>query len=162
MRRLFHLLAVLLSLCSPAGADEVAVPPPPADAVCPVCGMFVAKYPEWTATVVYKDGHSQYFDGAKDLFKFLFAMPRYAPGHSFAEVSAMAVTDYYDVRPLDARAAFYVIGSDVLAPMGHDLVPLATRAEADDFVKDHKGRAVLTFEQVTPEVIRDLDGNGRR
>jgi hypothetical protein len=40
--------------------------------------MVVSKYPAWVATVVYKDGHAHHFDGAKDLFKYLFDVPRYA------------------------------------------------------------------------------------
>jgi nitrous oxide reductase accessory protein NosL len=37
------------------------------------------------------------------------------------------------------------------------LVPLATRADADDFMKDHKGKRVLSFDQVTKEVAEKLD-----
>ena len=51
-----------------------------------------------------------------------------------------------------------MIGSDVLGPMGHELVPLATRADAEDFVKDHKGRRILRFDDVTAEVLAQLDG----
>jgi copper chaperone NosL len=58
------------------------------------------------------------------------------------------VTDYYNLQLIDAKAAFYVIGSDVLGPMGHELVPLATRADAEDFMKEHKGRRILGFAEV--------------
>lgn len=156
-RRLALLVALFLAVVPLAQAGEVVVPPPAANAVCPVCGMFVAKFPEWVGSVVYKDGHAHYFDGAKDLFKFLADPKRYVPGHRPEDVAVVAVTDYYAVEPLDARAAFYVIGSDVLGPMGHELVPLSTQAEAADFLKDHKGKAILRFDQITPQVIESLD-----
>ena len=92
--------------------------------------MFVARYPEWVATVVYANGHSHHFDGAKDLFKYLLDLGRWAPGHRAADMTGIVVTDYYAVQRIDARSAWYVIGSDVLGPMGHELVPLASEADA--------------------------------
>jgi nitrous oxide reductase accessory protein NosL len=44
--------------------------------------------------------------------------------------------------------------------MGHEFVPLETRADAEEFLKDHKGKLILTFEQVTAAVIEQVD-NGR-
>ena len=143
---------------TPTQASAVEVPPPGQRDVCPVCGMFVAKYPEWVATVVYSDGHAHFFDGAKDMFKFLHDVPKYGlPGHTAADIAIVAVTDYYDVRTIDAHDAFYVIGSDVYGPMGHELVPLASEADADAFMKDHKGRRVLRFDEVTAQIPVNLD-----
>lgn len=36
---------------------------------CPVCGMFVYKYPKWVAVIEFWDGSSHFYDGAKDMFK---------------------------------------------------------------------------------------------
>jgi hypothetical protein len=33
--------------------------------------MFVSRYPDWVATVLYQDDHAHHFDGPKDLFKYL-------------------------------------------------------------------------------------------
>ena len=40
--------------------------------------------------------------------------------------------------------------------MGHELVPFATRDDAEGFQRDHRGTAVLHFDGVTPEVLADL------
>jgi nitrous oxide reductase accessory protein NosL len=58
---------------------------------------------------------------------------------------------------MDARAAWYVIGSDTLGPMGHELVPLKTQAEAEEFRKDHHGKRILRFDDVTPALLENLD-----
>ena len=125
--------------------------------MCPVCGMLVSKYPNWVAVVVYKDDHAHFFDGAKDFFKFLATPGKYDTRHSVDRVAAMWVTEFYGLTRIDARKAFYVIGSDVLGPMGHELVPLETEADALDFLKEHKGRRIVSFDQVTPEMIAALD-----
>jgi hypothetical protein len=38
---------------------------------CPVCGMFVYKYPKWSAKIVVAK-KSYFFDGVKDMMKFYF------------------------------------------------------------------------------------------
>jgi copper chaperone NosL len=156
-RLLAGLIGLMLAAAPMAGAGEVVAPPPAVNSVCPVCGMFVAKFPEWVASVVYKDGHAHHFDGAKDMFKFLANPRHYVASHRPEDVATIAVTDYYAVVRIDAHEAFYVIGSDVLGPMGHELVPLASRAEAEEFLKDHKGISILSFDKVTQAVIERLD-----
>ena len=44
----------------PVPATEQAPPAPPARAKCPVCGMFVAKYPDWTGSIRFKDATTAY------------------------------------------------------------------------------------------------------
>ena len=160
MRPLAILLLSLFLFAAKVEAGEVVVAPPGPDSVCPVCGMFVAKYPEWVAAVVFKDGHTHYFDGAKDLFKFMRDVASYAPGHGPGDIAIVAVTDYYGVKTMEARGAFFVVGSDVLGPMGHELVPLASKQDADEFMADHKGRRILTFDQVGAELLKNLDKGG--
>jgi nitrous oxide reductase accessory protein NosL len=157
MNRLWAAGLAALLVLGAARAETVTVPAPGGKDTCPVCGMFVALYPEWVATVLYKDGHAHHFDGAKDLFKYLLDMPKWAPGHRAEDIQTIAVTDYYYVEQIDAREAWYVIGSDTLGPMGHELVPHATREEAEEFLADHAGKRVLRFDEVTPELLENLD-----
>ena len=152
-----RLLASLLLATWVVLATAQTPPKPGAKDFCPVCGMLVSKYPNWVATIVYKDGHAHHFDGAKDMFKFWHEPAKYAAGHRREDMVAIRVTDFYNLQPVDARKAFYVIGSDVLGPMGHELVPLASREDAADFLKDHKGRRILSFDQVTGDLPSRLD-----
>lgn len=139
------------------GGGTLSPPRPGPRDLCPVCGMVVAKYPNWIATVVWKDGHAHHFDGAKDMFKFLQALPKYAPKHKLQDINFIAVTEFYNLEKIDARQAIYVIGSDVMGPMGHEFTPFASKADAEDFLKDHKGRRILRFEEVTPRIVDQVD-----
>ena len=140
-----------------AWGEGLSLPASSPKDTCPVCGMFVSLYPDWVATVLYQDGHTHHFDGAKDLFKYLLNLPKYAPDRSRDDIAAIGVTEYYGVTRIDARVAWYVIGSDTLGPMGHELVPLATRAEAEEFLKDHHGKRIVGFDDVTPALLEQLD-----
>ena len=91
------------------------------------------------------------------MFKFYLNLPRYAPGRKTADIRAVFVTDYYDLTMVDGLTAYYVLGSDVYGPMGRELVPFAKESKALDFLKDHKGKSIVRFREVTPAVLRPLD-----
>jgi copper chaperone NosL len=150
-------LGVILVLAASVLAADERPPKPSAKDKCPVCGMFVAKYPEWIAQIRYKDGFQVYFDGAKDFFKYYHDLNRYQPARSRADIAFMGVTDYYTVRPIEAAKAFYVLGSDIYGPMGRELIPFEKEAEAREFLKDHKGKNIYRFNQITQEILKSLD-----
>ncbi len=77
-------------------------------------------------------------------------MKKYARGRSREQFARMGVTNYYDGTRIDAASAVYVLGSDVLGPMGHELVPLPDEFDAKEFEGDHSGRRVLHFADITP------------
>jgi copper chaperone NosL len=139
-----------------AWAGDPPLKPTPKDK-CPVCGMFVYKYPDWVSQAVFRDGSRIYFDGAKDLMKFYFKVPQYQPGKSQSEIIALYVTDYYSLESIEGTRAYYVIGSDVFGPMGKELIPFGKEVEAREFLKDHKGKRIFRFQEITPEVLKTLD-----
>ena len=124
---------------------------------CPVCGMFVYKYPKWVAQIIFTDGSYYFYDGAKDMFKHIFDTAKYTPGKSAENIKDIYVTDYYEVELVDAKSAFYVLGSDVLGPMGHELLPFKDQESAQEFLEDHKGKSIIHFQDVTPAIIESLD-----
>ena len=151
------LMLMLAAAALPAVAGSLPpLPPGPGDK-CPVCGMFVAKYPDWTAQVRFRDRTTAFFDGAKDLFKYYFSIGRYHPGKSTVDIGAVYVTDYYTLEPVAAAMAFFVAGSDVYGPMGRELIAFAAAEQAQEFLRDHRGREILRFEAVSPQLLRSLD-----
>ena len=129
----------------------------PHGAKCPVCGMFVYKYPKW-ASVMEEKGHMLYFDGVKDMLRFYFDPTRWGKYEWFDPKQAkILVRDYYTQKMLDGREAFYVIGSDVLGPMGKELIPLKSKEAARKFLADHQGKTNLRFDAITPKTLRRLD-----
>ena len=140
------------------GAPEKRPPAKPGpDAKCPVCGMFIAKFPDFLAEIIHEDGTRVYFDGTKDMMKYYSESAKYRPPAAGSAIEEIYVTDYYSLKLIDGREAFYVAGSDVFGPMGRELIPLAGEDDAADFKKDHKGSAIYRFGEITPEIVRGLD-----
>ncbi len=121
---------------------------------CAVCGMFVEKYKEWMAQVIFTDGTAAFFDGPKDMFRYYLNVPRYTPARKQSDIEVMYVTEYYSARMMNVKDVFFVQGSDVYGPMGTELVPVETEARAKEFLKDHKGKKILGFGGVTSEDVR--------
>jgi nitrous oxide reductase accessory protein NosL len=155
--KLILTLTLTLTLFSPAGAEERKVLKPSPKDKCPVCGMFVAKYPDWVAAIRFREGSTVFFDGAKDMFKFYFDLKKYNPSKRQTDIETLQVTDYYDLTPVNGFEAFYVLGSDVYGPMGRELIPFAKEEAAKEFLTDHKGKSIIKFKEVTPALIKTLD-----
>jgi nitrous oxide reductase accessory protein NosL len=118
--------------------------------------MFVAPHPEWLAQIVLEDGTARFFDGCKDLFTYLADPGRFGTAAAVDSIAAIYVTGYYDQTAIEARTAVYVAGSDVLGPMGKELIPLRDLGEAEDFTRDHRGAAILRFDDIDAEVLASL------
>jgi copper chaperone NosL len=129
----------------------------PAKDKCPVCGMFVAKYQDFAAQIIFRDGTYAVFDGTKDMFKYYANPGQYTPGKKQSNITAIFVTDYYRLDFTDGYKAFYVSGSDVYGPMGNELVSFKKEGDAREFLKDHKGKAIFKFRDVNASVIKRLD-----
>ncbi|QOG11865.1 nitrous oxide reductase accessory protein NosL [Arcobacter sp. FWKO B] len=135
-------------------ADPIIVP---TDAKCPVCGMFVAKYPKWAAYTKLNDGKEFYYDGSKDMFKFIFDAKSYHHQYTKDDFAIIFVTDYYTLDKIEAKKAFFVVGASVYGPMGRELIPFKTKEDAVAFSKNYNGKQILTFDEVTPELVFGLD-----
>jgi copper chaperone NosL len=138
------------------GGDRKPVKPSPKDK-CPVCGMFVAKYPDFLAQIVFKDGSALFFDGAKDMFKCYLNLKKYQPSRKQSDIDSIYVNDYYRLTFVDGFEALYVVGSDIYGPMGRELIPFEKEADAREFMRDHKGNRVVKFIDVTPDILKNLD-----
>jgi len=132
------------------------------DEKCPVCGMFTYKYPRWAAQIFFKHNdheHHLSFDGVKDLMKFYFNPNKWG-SYSYVHaksITKIIVTDYYSQKAIDATDAFYVIGSDAYGPMGHELIPFASRQDAQSFKADHNGKRMVAFDEINEAMVYKLD-----
>lgn len=149
-------LLLFITVNSLFAAESKAVLPGLKDR-CPVCGMFVVKYPDFIAEIIFRDGSYAVFDGAKDMFKYYFNLKKYDPGKKKADIDTIYVSDYYSLHFIDGQKAYYVLGSDVYGPMGRELIPFQKLSDAKEFKKDHKGKSILTFSEITDKIIKGID-----
>ena len=157
MRALSIIFLSLLVALTAMAADENMLLKPSSRDKCPVCGMFVYKYPDFLTQIIFKDGSVAFFDGAKDMFKYYLDIQKYNPKQKQTDIAAVYVTDYYSLALIDGMKAAYVAGSDVFGPMGRELISFEKDSEAKGFLKDHKGKSLIKFQDVTYSIVKGLD-----
>jgi nitrous oxide reductase accessory protein NosL len=125
---------------------------------CPVCGMHADMNPEWMCTIEYKDGSQLQFDVPEHMLAFYVN-----PGEHKASdhqkdrnnIVRMTVIAYNTKSVIDARTAFYVIGSKVTTPMGKGVIPFKSRGEAEQF-QAHQGGRIVAFNEFTLALVKTV------
>ena len=115
---------------------------------CPVCGMFLYKYPRWVARIEYADKNVS-FDGVKDMMKYYFNHKK--------GIKVLLVQEYYTQKTINAKKAYFVLDSDVYGPMGNELIPFKNKKSAKTFLLNHKAKRILRFDKINEDDVYKLD-----
>jgi nitrous oxide reductase accessory protein NosL len=75
-----------------------------------------------------------------------------------SNIERLAVKDYTTGREIDGREAVLVYGSRVDGPMGPDVFAFTRREDAETFSGTNGGR-VMTFAELTPQMVLELVKN---
>jgi copper chaperone NosL len=143
-------------LAGPAFADQYTPMAVTVEHKCPTCGMRVASFENWHTQIVYDDGTNDAFCAVKCLMAFYFEPSTYSGKEKASPGKTLYAKDYYSQHWHDMKKMFFVPGSDVLGPMGKDLVPFSNLEHAKTFLKDHNGSKIFTFDEITPDLIQRL------
>ena len=135
--------------------EALRVPRPTKKDRCPVCGMYVWKHRKNMAGFVFKDGKKVFFCSTKCMFHAYHNFKKYFPNESKDSLKLIWVTEYYTTKPMDARKVYYVIGTDIIGPMGYMIVPVKGRKAAETLLRDHHGSRILTFDEVTEKIVEE-------
>ncbi len=115
---------------------------------CRSCGMKIDPSSAWRTELVGPNGAPVAgFDTPRCAFQ--------AWRSGKVAATAIRVPEYYDRRPRDGAELRFVVGGDVLGPMGPDLVPVEP-SKADKFIQDHGAEKALRVEEVTADVLSAL------
>ena len=119
----------------------------------------IYEYPEWVSVIDLANGKRIYFSSPKGMFEFYFRPGKWPEFgiQSESDFKDIYVTDYATSKPVKAKGAFYVYGSDVTSPAGDDLVPFDSYKNAEKFSKEHKGKRIFGFREVSRGLINWLN-----
>lgn len=157
MHRLIPVIAAAaLAACSPSSAPVKPQELAPGTA-CALDGMLLLDYPGPKAQIHYADGTVEFFCDTVEMFSIVLR-PEQKRTLRAVYTQDMGKEDWRQPRAnwIDARAAFYVVGSNLRGSMGPTFAAFARREDAEAFVQQHGGK-LLRFEEVTPEMA-DLRG----
>lgn len=126
-------------------SDEAAAQT--SSARCAGCGMRVTRGDAFSSGATQADGHEVMFDSPKCMFRWLGQHP---------DARDPWCTEHLSRAQRPARELSFVMGTDIDGPMGRDLVPVDTRAHAEELMRSHRGTQILTFAEVTQPIVDQL------
>ncbi len=135
-RRNVVLFALALVLTGGSGCKR--------EARCKNCGMRIDPASSWRSELVSVDGAITTFDTPR------CALQSWRSGKTQAK--SLRVVEYYDRTWRDGAEVRFILGGDVVGPMGPDLVPVSS-SRVTKFIQDHAADRALTLEEVTLEVL---------
>jgi copper chaperone NosL len=157
--RALVLAAALAALGACTGPHTVAVQPAEItrDTACSLDGMTLMDYPGPKAQIVYERGEPDFFCDTIELFSSILKPEQARPVRG-VYVQDMGQADWNNPTGhwIDAKSAFYVVGSKRRGSMGPTIASYARETDARELVAKEGGR-VVRFEQVTPDMAV-LDG----
>jgi len=148
------MFAVLLAGCSDP-EEQVTEKPGPvhfeSGDECHVCGMAITRFPGPKGeAITAREEKVNKFCSTRDMFSWAL-QPENAKRDHTLYVHDMAQTDWEhpdDTALIDAREAFFVVGSERTGAMGPTLASFASEESANDFA-DEFGGEVVQFNDVT-------------
>lgn len=154
------LAALLLAGCGPSETPSGAAAPVEISqgTSCSLDGMLLADYPGPKAQIHYAGkAEPDFFCDTIEMFH-IYLNPEQVRAVSGLFVQDMGKADWDNPRGnwIEARTAFYVLGSAKRGAMGPTLASFASRAEAEKFAAQHGGK-VLPFADIKPDMVQ-LDG----
>lgn len=114
---------------------------------CKHCGMKIDPTSAWRAELVAADGSVLAFDTPR------CALTQWRTGKS--QAVTLRVQEYYERKWRNADELRFVLGGDVVGPMGPDLVPVDP-SRATKFIQDHGADRALRLDEVTTDVLNNI------
>jgi hypothetical protein len=112
---------------------------------CASCGMVVDPTSRWFAEIEIQ-GKTQGFDTPKCALRYRL---------SKAPQGQVWVRSYYKQQRVPATAVLFLVGSDVLGPMGADLVPVEPELEPK-FRTEHRAQQAYPLDKLTLPLVESI------
>lgn len=148
----YILAMLLLGACSRAVPQAVALEPTN-DTACALDGMLLKEHPGPKAQIHYAEGKPDFSCDLKELFATVL-MPEQKRRVTALFVQDMGKTDWDHPTGnwINAKTAYYVVGSKKLGSMGPTFGSFGSAQDAEEFVKKEGGK-IVRFDQVTPDMV---------
>lgn len=136
------------------GSDQLQISE---DDRCPVCGMKVARHAKFASAIQLKDNTTFYFCGTGCMIRSWMHPEVFLATPKDTLLKPVA-REYFTGKPIDARMALWVAGSDIVGPMGPALVPLKDEKSVAVFMRRHGGKATFRLNEMDDQKWLEITG----
>lgn len=146
----------ILTACSPGKAK---LPPPrkvTSTTTSKLCGMFLKQYPGPESQIIYRNGKTYFFCDTVELFEWIHlkSVAVRVPLVMYVQDMAHNSWEHPDDNFINAKNAYYVIGSKRMGCMGPTFVSFSNRTAAGKFIEKYGGK-IYKFNEITVKMINN-------
>jgi copper chaperone NosL len=152
------MFTLLFGLAACQQQEKVVTPVEPTrETASAIDGMLLADYPGPKGQIHYSDGQVLFFSDTVEMTATALK-PESQKKITAIFTQDMAKTDWAKPQGhwIDARTAYFVVGSRMTGSMGPTLATFANKADADRFAGQNGGK-VMQFNELKPDMVQ-LDG----
>ena len=124
---------------------------------CPVCAMTVKKHAKFASAIQLEDDTTYYFCGTGCMLR-TWLHPEVFLNKPKQALRRGVVQDYFTGEQRDAAGVIWVVGSDVVGPMGPAIVPLSDEKSAETFQQRHGGKATFKLDELDDAKWQEITG----
>ncbi len=123
--------------------------------------MLVYKDPSWVCKITTEKSKEYYFLSPKSMFEFYFNPSKWpiTKVKDIENLKNIVVTDYSTLKPIKAKEAYFVYGSNKVSLAGDDLPAFKLYSHAQEFAKKNNGKRIFKFHEVKKGLIDLLNGD---
>lgn len=150
-------LLAALGACSQA-TQKIAVQEPGPDTACSLDGMILNDYAGPKAQLHYTEGKPDFFCDLTELFSVVL-LPEQKRAIAAMYVQDMGKADWEHPQGnwIDAKTAYYVVGSRKHGSMGPTFGSFSSMQDAEAFAHREGGK-ILRFEQINADMVNARGG----
>lgn len=151
---IFLFSSTILTSCSP---KKTKLPPPrkvTSTTTSKLCGMFLKQYPGPEAQIIYRSGKTYFFCDTVELFEWIHlkSVAVRVPLVMYVQDMAHNSWTHPENRFVNAKNAYYAVGSKRIGCMGHTFVSFSNQKAANKFIKKYGGK-IYKFNEITLKMI---------
>lgn len=155
--RMLSVGLILMSAACARQAISVAPEEVTTSTACSMDGMMLTDFPGPKGQIHYANGKPDFFCDTIEMFS-IYLQPEQKRPITAIYTQDMGATDWEKPQGhwIDAKQAYYVLGSKKTGSMGPTLAAFAHQQDADKFAAQFGGK-VLRFDQITLQMV-DMSG----
>ena len=146
----------ILTACSPGKAK---LPPPrkiTSATTSKLCGMFLKQYPGPESQIIYRNGKTYFFCDTVELLEWIHlkSVAARVPLVMYVQDMTHNSWEHPNDRFINAKNAYYVIGSKRMGCMGPTFVSFSNKTAANKFIEKYGGK-IYKFNEITVKMINN-------
>ncbi|MHB1660753.1 MAG: nitrous oxide reductase accessory protein NosL [bacterium] len=144
----------ILTACSPG---KPKLPPPrkiTSTTTSKLCGMFLKQYPGPESQIIYRNGKAYFFCDTVELLEWIHlkSVAVRVPLVMYVQDMTNNSWKHPEDRFINAKKAYYVVGSKRMGCMGPTFVSFSNEKAANKFIKKFGGK-IYKFNEITVKMI---------